>query len=250
MIANQLKTAGFQEGDISALFPDEEGSRDFAHEQHTKAPEGAAAGVAGGMVVGGALGWMIGIGAHAVPGIGAFIAAGPLMAALAGAAAGGAAGGVEGALIGLGIPEYEAKRYEGKIRDGNILMSVHTSDRDQVIRAKEIFKNGGADDISYAGEASVPKENHKTEHDRANARETQPYTETDAALSTANPGVASTDDYGIEAGREYDRDVRNFEVRGRAEAQEAEAAAEGHEGEQLRRAEQIGKSRPKGEDLD
>jgi hypothetical protein len=105
------------------------------------------------MVVGGALGWMIGIGGLAVPGIGVFIAAGPLMTALAGATI----GGVAGALIGLGIPEYEAKRYEGKIRDGNILLSVHTSDRDQVSRSKEILKNGGADNISYTGEASVPK---------------------------------------------------------------------------------------------
>jgi hypothetical protein len=157
-IANQLKTAGFSENDISVLFPDKSGTRDFAHEQHTKAPEGAATGAGTGGVLGGALGWMVGIGALAIPGLGPFIAAGPIMAALAGAAAGAAAGGVTGALIGMGIPELEAKQYEGKIRSGNILMSVHAVDGKEVTRAKEVFKNGGADDISYTGESAVSKE--------------------------------------------------------------------------------------------
>src|SRR6185312_6210162 len=118
-IANRLKAEGFSENDISALFPDKEGTKDFAHEQHTKAPEGAAAGAGTGVVVGGALGWLVGIGSLAIPGLGPFIAAGPLMAALAGAGAGAAAGGVTGALIGMGIPEFEAKQYEGKVKDGN-----------------------------------------------------------------------------------------------------------------------------------
>src|SRR6202047_2421359 len=118
-IADQLRAAGFSENDISVLFPDKQGTKDFAHEQHTKAPEGAATGATGGAVVGGALGWMVGIGALAIPGLGPFIAAGPIMAALAGAAGGAAAGGVTGALIGMGILEYEAKRYEGKVKDGN-----------------------------------------------------------------------------------------------------------------------------------
>ena len=126
-IANQLKAAGFSANDISVLLPDKTGTKDFAHEQHTKAPEGASTGAATGGIVGGALGWLVGIGALAIPGLGPFIAAGPIMAALAGAAGGAAAGGLAGALIGLGIPEYEAKRYEGKIKDGNILMSVHTA---------------------------------------------------------------------------------------------------------------------------
>ena len=154
-IANALKTAGFSGDDISVLFPDKEGSRDFAHEQHTKAPEGAAAGAGTGTVLGGALGWLVGIGSLAIPGVGPFIAAGPIMAALAGAAVGAAAGGLTGALVGLGIPEYEAKRYEGKIREGNILISVHTEDGNEVDRAKEIFKRAGAEDIAYTGEASV-----------------------------------------------------------------------------------------------
>jgi len=156
-IANQLKAAGFSGNDISVLFPDKTGTRDFAHEQHTKAPEGAATGAGTGAVVGGGLGWMVGIGALAIPGVGPFIAAGPIMAALAGAAAGAAAGGIAGALVGLGIPEYEAKQYEGKIRKGNMLISVHTEDGKEVDKAKEIFKHEGATDISYTGEASVKK---------------------------------------------------------------------------------------------
>src|SRR5512140_2299782 len=131
-IANQLKAVGFSGDDISVLFPDTSGSRDFAHEQHTKAPEGAAAGAGTGGVLGGGLGWLVGIGALAIPGVGPFIAAGPIMAALAGAAVGAAAGGITGALVGLGIPEYEAKRYEGKIREGNMLISVHTENSDQI----------------------------------------------------------------------------------------------------------------------
>src|ERR1035437_3907836 len=125
-IANQLRAAGFSGNDISVLFPDKTGTRDFAHEQHTKAPEGAAAGAGTGGVVGGGLGWLVGIGALAIPGVGPFIAAGPIMAALSGAAIGAAAGGIAGGLIGLGIPEIEAKRYEGKVQAGNILISVHT----------------------------------------------------------------------------------------------------------------------------
>ena len=154
-IANGLKASGFSGDDISVLLPDKEGTRDFAHEQHTKAPEGAATGAGTGGVLGGALGWLVGIGSLAIPGVGPFIAAGPIMAALAGAAVGAAAGGLAGALVGLGIPEYEAKRYEGKIRDGNILISVHTDDGNQVNRAKEVFKREGAEDIAYTGEASV-----------------------------------------------------------------------------------------------
>ena len=162
-IADNLKAAGFTENDVSVLFPDKQGSKDFAHEQHTKAPEGAATGGAGGAVLGGALGWMVGIGALAIPGLGVFIAAGPIMAALAGAAGGAAAGGLTGALIGMGIPEYEAKRYEGKVKDGNILLSIHTEDSKERDRAKKILENGGAEDISYTGEASVPKDQRTAE---------------------------------------------------------------------------------------
>jgi hypothetical protein len=154
-IANQLKADGFFGNDISVLFPDKTGTRDFAHEQHTKAPEGAAAGAGTGGLLGGGLGWLVGIGTLAIPGVGPFIAAGPIMAALAGAAVGAAAGGLTGALVGLGIPEYEAKQYEGKIREGNMLISVHAEDSKAVDKAKEIFKREGAHDISYTGEASI-----------------------------------------------------------------------------------------------
>jgi len=154
-IVDQLKAAGFSHSDISVLFPDKTGTKDFAHEQHTKAPEGAATGAGTGGVLGGALGWLVGIGALAIPGLGPFIAAGPILAALSGAAAGAALGGVAGALIGLGIPEYEAKRYEGKIKEGNILISVHTEDNTERDAVKRIFEQAGAEDISYTEEARV-----------------------------------------------------------------------------------------------
>src|SRR5437667_1147408 len=150
-----LKTAEFRNSDISVLFPENTGTKDFAHEKNTKAPEGATTGAGTGGLLGGGLGWLVGIGALAIPGVGPFIAAGPIMAALAGAAVGAAAGGLTGALVGLGIPEYEAKQYEGKILKGNMLISVHTEDGDEVDRAKEIFKRESAQDISYTGEAAV-----------------------------------------------------------------------------------------------
>jgi hypothetical protein len=137
------------------LFPDKSGTRDFAHEHNTKAPEGAATGAGTGGVLGGALGWLVGMGSLAIPGLGPFIAAGPIMAALGGAAAGAALGGVTGALIGMGIPEYEAKQYEGKIKEGNILISVHSEDGTERSRAKTIFEKAGAEDISSTSEARV-----------------------------------------------------------------------------------------------
>ena len=154
-IVDQLKAAGFSPNDISVLLPDKTGTKDFAHEQHTKAPEGAASGAGTESVQGGALGWLVGIGALAIPGLGPFIAAGPIMAALSGAAAGAAVGGITGALIGLGIPEYEAKRYEGKIKEGNLLISVHTDNRTERARAKQIFEQARAEDIADTAEARV-----------------------------------------------------------------------------------------------
>jgi len=154
-IVEQLQVAGFANNDISVLFPDKSSTKDFAHEKETKAPEGAATGGAVGLGVGGVLGLLAGIGALAIPGVGPFIAAGPIMGALGGAAVGGATGGILGALVGMGIPEYEAKLYEGKVRGGNILIAVHTDDASQGTRAKEIFKQANAEDISATGEASV-----------------------------------------------------------------------------------------------
>jgi len=148
-----LRAAGFRSTDISVLFQENQGTKDFAHEKNTKAPEGATAGAGTGVVLGGAMGWLLGIGAIAIPGLGPFIAAGPIMAALAGAGLGGAVGGIAGALIGMGIPEYEAKRYEGRVKDGGILLSVHSDNSDQTKRAKEILKRTGAQDISSSGEA-------------------------------------------------------------------------------------------------
>ena len=152
-IVDDLKSAGFSNNDISALFPDKKGTRDFAHEQKTKAPEGAATGAGVGGLLGGTLGWLAGIGALAIPGVGPLIAAGPIMGLLSGAAVGAATGGLTGALVGYGIPELEAKQYEGKVKGGNILLSVHTDDGKQVSRVKEIFKKHNAEDIAYTGEA-------------------------------------------------------------------------------------------------
>ncbi len=155
-IVDELKLAGFTNNDISALLPDKRGTKDFAHEHNTKAPEGATAGGVAGLGVGAALGWLAGIGSLAIPGVGPFIAAGPIMAALGGAAVGTAAGGVIGALVGMGIPEFEAKRYDEKIKTGNILISVHTEDSKQRDVAKDIFKRNHADDISTGSEAKAP----------------------------------------------------------------------------------------------
>jgi hypothetical protein len=154
-----LRTAGFRNSDISVLFPENTGTRDFAHEKGTKAPEGATTGAGTGVVLGGALGWLAGIGSLAIPGVGPLIAAGPIMAALAGAGVGGVVGGLTGALIGMGIPEYEAKRYEGRVKDGGILLSVHSDSSDWTKRAKQILEETGAQDISSTGEASSDKAN-------------------------------------------------------------------------------------------
>jgi len=148
-----LKEAGFRVTDISVLVPENLGTKDFVHEKSTKAPEGVAAGVGTGAVIGGALGWLAGAGLLAIPGLGPLLVAGPIMTALAGAGVGGTVGGVTGALIGYGIPEYEAKRFEGRIRKGGILLSVHCDDTKWTDRAKQILASTGAEDIASAGEA-------------------------------------------------------------------------------------------------
>jgi hypothetical protein len=148
-----LVRASFSNDDISVLAPDQRGTKDFAHEKHTKAPEGAATGVAAGGALGGTLGLLAGIGALAIPGVGPFIAAGPIMAALSGAAVGAAVGGLSGALVGAGIPEYEAKRYEGKIASGNVLLAVHTEGADERTQVKHIFARHHAGDIGTSAEA-------------------------------------------------------------------------------------------------
>ena len=150
-----LRQEGFRSTDISVLFPENQGTKDFAHEKNTKAPQGTATGATSGAVIGGTLGWLAGIGALAIPGLGPFIAAGPIMAALAGAGAGGVVGGLAGALVGMGIPEYEAKRYEGRVKEGGILLSVHSDNSEWTKKAKEILERTGAQDISSAGEAAA-----------------------------------------------------------------------------------------------
>jgi heat induced stress protein YflT len=152
---NALVDDGFLSQDVSVLMPDTESTRAFAHRKETKAPEGATAGATAGGVVGGALGVLIALGSLTIPGVGPLIAAGPLVAGLAGLGAGGAVGGLLGALVGAGIPEYEAKRYEGRVKDGGVLLSVHAETEGEVLRAKEILRATGADDVATAGEAAA-----------------------------------------------------------------------------------------------
>ncbi len=169
IIVNRLKTLGFSNTDISVLFPDVGSTRDFSEEQTTKAPEGAATGGTTGFVVGGVLGWLAGIGSLAIPGVGPFIAAGPIMAALSGAAVGAAVGGIAGALIGMGIPEFEAKRYESKLRAGNVLVSIHADDDTKANQARDILLDAAASDVAMSGEpdpgsgTAAPPPSAKTE---------------------------------------------------------------------------------------
>lgn len=150
-----LRSVGFRNTDVSVLLPENAGTKDFVHQKDTKAPEGATTGATTGAVVGGIVGWLAGIGALAIPGIGPLIAAGPIIGMLAGAGAVGVAGGIVGTLIGLGIPEYEAKRYEGRVRSGGILLSIHCDDSEWVKRAKKVLEQTGAEDVASTGEASA-----------------------------------------------------------------------------------------------
>ena len=152
---DRLRAAGFSSDDVSVLMADRQGTKDFATEKNTKAPEGTTAGVLSGGTLGGTLGLLAGLGALAIPGVGPLIAAGPIMGALAGLGIGGVVGGLVGALVGLGIPEYEAKRYEGRVKDGGILVSVHCESSEETSRAKELLKDAGGEDIASSGEKAV-----------------------------------------------------------------------------------------------
>ena len=163
---DRLLADGFRNEDISVLLQDNEGTKDFAHKKDTKAPEGTTTGVVAGGAIGGTLGLLAGIGALAIPGVGPFIAAGPIMGALAGVGTGGVVGGIIGALVGMGIPEYEAKRYEGRIKSGGVLLSVHCDSSDWVRKAKDLLKNTGAEDVSSTGEASGDYDESDKPHTR------------------------------------------------------------------------------------
>ena len=173
---DRISAAGFSSNDISVLLPDSRSSKEFAHEKNTKAPEGTTTGATAGGVVGGTLGLLAGIGALAIPGLGPFIAAGPIMGALAGLGVGGTVGGIVGALVGLGMPEYEAKRYEGRVKDGGVLLSVHCADSDEVGRAKDLLKETGAEDIASAGEKAASTHGVNTDSAR-NDRERTGYSD-------------------------------------------------------------------------
>lgn len=182
---DRLIAAGFPNQDISVLMADRKGSKDFAAEKNTKAPEGATTGVGVGGAVGGTLGLLAGLGALAIPGVGPLIAAGPIMGALAGLGVGGAVGGLVGALVGLGIPEYEAKRYEGRVKDGGVLLSVHCDSSEEISRAKDVLRKTGADDISSSGEKSVSThgvETDKTGLDNEDVRQNERF-----GVGSANP---------------------------------------------------------------
>lgn len=150
-----LRAAGFRNTDISVLFQENEGTKDFGHEKSTKAPEGATTGGILGGITGGVLGWLTGMGVLALPGLGSLIAAGPMVAALAGVGAVGAVGGIIGALAGMGVPEYEAKRYEGRIQQGGVLLSVHCDNDDWVKRGKTLLRQTGAENVGCAGESGA-----------------------------------------------------------------------------------------------
>ncbi len=155
-VVDDLRLAGFSNSDVSVLFPDVEGTQEFAHAKSTKAPEGAVIGASAGGIIGGFAGWLLGLGALALPGVGPLIAAGPIFAALSGVALGGAAGGLSGALAGLGFPEYEARLYAGKLQDGNILIAAHTENVHERKVARQIFERANAHDIGVNSEAAVP----------------------------------------------------------------------------------------------
>ena len=155
-IASRLRNAGCMANDISILEPDRSGVRDLGVTNSTKVPEGAVAGTGAGAILGGTLGWLAGVGTLAIPGIGALVAAGPILAALSGAAVGGAVGGLSGGLVGMGIPEFEAQQYEGKLRQGNILLAIHADDGDHASRIRQILTEENVQDIVTGSEASGP----------------------------------------------------------------------------------------------
>ncbi len=187
LAVDALKNAGFRNTDISVLFPNSSGTKDFAHEKQTKAPEGATTGGATGALLGGTLGWLVGVGSLAIPGVGPLIAAGPIMATLAGAGVGGALGGITGALVGMGIPEYEAKRYEGLVKDGGILVSVHCDDSNWVKLAKDIFSAQNGEGVAATGESDNVIDGTAT--DKPHHRSTG----MDSSLSGSNVNASSFD---------------------------------------------------------
>ncbi len=191
---DRLTAAGFSHQDVSVLMSDQTGSKDFAAEKNTKAPEGTTTGVTVGGITGGTLGLLAGLGALAIPGVGPLIAAGPIMGALAGLGVGGAVGGLVGALVGMGIPEYEAKRYEGRVKDGGILVSVHCDSSEEVSRAKDILKQAGGDDVASSGEKAVSS--HTANTDAVVDRAAAGYDRTTTGSDYTRTGTSTVNDAG------------------------------------------------------
>ena len=216
---------GFSSGAISVLLPDNESTRAFAHHKDTKAPEGTTAGVTTGGVIGGALGVLVGIGALAIPGVGPLIAAGPIVAGLAGLGVGGAVGGLVGALIGMGIPEYEAKRYEGRVKDGGTLLSVHCDTSDQVSRAKDLLKSSGAQDISSTSEASAAKPDDRRDVDPRYASDPRAAAEPRVASFTPDTTPASMAEPAYSAETPAAREARAGRVAGQPPVDPLDPAA-------------------------
>ena len=192
---DRLRRAGFRSTDVSALLQDNQGTKDFAHEKSTKAPEGASVGLIVGVIVGGVLGWMAGIGALTMPRLTTLTAAGPILAALAGIGAFGVLGAIIGALAGLGIPEYEARRYAGRIRNGGVLVSVHCDSHEWVRKAKEVMEHAGGQKI--AAEAEKPGDFSNADKPLPRARATGPV-----------PPLPDDEEYAERTARNYDRPAR------------------------------------------
>jgi hypothetical protein len=225
-IVSELKTAGFADDEISVLFPDKEGTREFAAEQHTKAPEGAAAGATTGAVLGGVVGWLAGVGSLAIPGLGPFIAAGPILATLSGAAVGGAVGGITGALIGMGMPEHEAKLYEGKVKEGGILIAVVATEDEEQDRAEEIMQRAGAQDI-MTGSAEREEEEEEEEVEAAPPRRASARRASRAPAAGATAAGATTTGFDYDESPELDESFQRYRADFESDYQRASRAGAG-----------------------
>jgi len=150
-----LTSAGISLNGLSLLMSDKGGWQDFTSGGAAKHSDPSAPGAGVGGALGGLVGLLVGLGALVIPGAGPLVAAGPMMASLAGLTVGGALGGLVSALVDLGLPEYEAKLYDGRLKDGAVLLSVHCLSIGQVDTAKDVLKANGAEDLASSGEEEI-----------------------------------------------------------------------------------------------